>query len=103
MKKNIFSISLVVILSLMITIVIFSCSTSDNSGGESGDNNGGGGTTVDLKTRYFAYVANYFSNKVSAYSINASTGALSVIAGSPYDNGAGTNPVSIKIIKTVAE
>jgi hypothetical protein len=53
MKKNIFSISLMVILSLVITIVIFSCSTSDISSSDSGDNNGengrgnGGGTTVD--------------------------------------------------------
>ena len=38
----------------------------------------------------FAYVANYGSNNVSAYTINATSGALTPVAGSPF--AAGTNP-----------
>jgi len=38
----------------------------------------------------FAYVANYFGNNVSAYTVNAATGAFTAIAGSPF--AAGANP-----------
>jgi len=38
----------------------------------------------------FAYVANYDSANVSAYTVNATTGKLTPVAGSPF--GAGTNP-----------
>jgi hypothetical protein len=41
----------------------------------------------------FAYVANQFSNDVSAYTINATTGALTPVPGSPF--AAGAFPVSV--------
>ncbi len=43
----------------------------------------------------FAYVANYGGSSVSAYSINASTGALTAVAGSPF--AAGVYPDSIAV------
>lgn len=42
---------------------------------------------------YYAYVANLNSNNISAYTINATTGALTAIAGSPF--AAGTQPFSV--------
>ena len=42
----------------------------------------------------FAYVANYGSNNVSAYSI-AAGGALTPVAGSPFKAGGGANGVAI--------
>src|SRR5262245_65629541 len=46
----------------------------------------------------FAYVANQFSNDVSAYTINAATGALTPIPGSPFT--AGVFPVSVAVDPT---
>jgi 6-phosphogluconolactonase (cycloisomerase 2 family) len=45
----------------------------------------------------FAYVTNYGSGNVSAYTVDAKTGALTQVAGSPF--GAGTNPVGVAIIE----
>jgi len=47
--------------------------------------------------RYFAYVANAGSNTVSAHSIEASTGTLTAVTGSPF--AAGTSPWSIVTVK----
>jgi 6-phosphogluconolactonase (cycloisomerase 2 family) len=43
----------------------------------------------------FAYVGNQGTNNVSAYTINATTGALSEVAGSPFAAGAGPTSVSV--------
>jgi 6-phosphogluconolactonase len=43
----------------------------------------------------FAYVANQLSDSVSVYAINATTGALTEVSGSPF--AAGVNPRSIAI------
>jgi 6-phosphogluconolactonase len=43
-------------------------------------------------TAKFAYVANFYSNNVSAYSIG-SNGALTPVPGSPF--GARVNPISV--------
>ena len=48
--------------------------------------------TVD-PTGLFAYVANYTSGDVSAYTIDGTTGALTPVAGSPFP--AGTAPFSV--------
>jgi hypothetical protein len=45
MKKNIFSFSLMVTMSMLLMLVIFSCSTSDISNRDEGDNNSDGGTS----------------------------------------------------------
>ena len=44
----------------------------------------------------YAYVANESSNTISAYAINASTGALTEIAGSPFAS-TGTGPVALAV------
>jgi 6-phosphogluconolactonase (cycloisomerase 2 family) len=41
----------------------------------------------------YAYVTNSSSNNVSAFSINAASGALTAVTGSPY--GAGTEPFGV--------
>jgi 6-phosphogluconolactonase len=46
-------------------------------------------------TPRFAYVANFDSNSVSAYTVDPKTGALSAIADSPF--AAGTNPSSVTV------
>ncbi len=59
---------------------------------------GGAGSdsaTVD-PTGKFAYVANVTSNNVSAFTINASTGALTAVSGSPFSTG-GTGSVSVTL------
>jgi 6-phosphogluconolactonase (cycloisomerase 2 family) len=43
----------------------------------------------------FVYAANYNSGDISAYTVDAATGALTAVAGSPF--GAGGNPHSIAI------
>jgi 6-phosphogluconolactonase (cycloisomerase 2 family) len=43
----------------------------------------------------FAYVSNWGSSNVSAYSINATTGALAAIAGSPYAAGSGPSAIAV--------
>ena len=48
----------------------------------------------------FAYVANQNSNNVSAYTINAVTGALTPVAGSPFP--AGSNPASVVAVSVAA-
>ena len=43
----------------------------------------------------FAYVANQFSNDVSGYTINATTGTLTPIPGSPFAAGAAPSSVVV--------
>jgi uncharacterized protein (TIGR03437 family) len=45
-------------------------------------------------TGQFAYVSNYVSGDVSAFTINSATGALVAVAGSPYPVGAGAFAVA---------
>src|SRR3984957_13453286 len=47
----------------------------------------------------FAYVANFYSNLVSAYSIG-SNGALTPVPGSPFGQGAAVGPVSVTVDST---
>jgi hypothetical protein len=47
----------------------------------------------------FAYVANFYSNLVSAYSIG-SNGALTPVAGSPFGEDAAVGPVSVAVDPT---
>ncbi len=46
-------------------------------------------------TPKFAYVANYYGNNVSAYTINSSTGALRTVAGSPFPAGKQADAVTV--------
>jgi 6-phosphogluconolactonase (cycloisomerase 2 family) len=43
----------------------------------------------------FAYVANFYAGNVSAYKVNATSGALTEVSGSPFK--AGTDPMSIAV------
>jgi hypothetical protein len=52
-------------------------------------------------TPKFACVANGTSNNVSAYTINASTGALTVVTGSP--GAAGTGPYRVITAGTIRQ
>src|SRR6266487_2374302 len=56
---------------------------------------GGDGSGAAAPVAKFAYVANFGSDNVSAYTINTNTGALAAIAGSPF--AAGANPVSVSV------
>jgi DNA-binding beta-propeller fold protein YncE len=54
-------------------------------------------------TGKFAYVTNSVSSNVSAYTINATTGALTPVAGSPFAASpfvAGTNPYGVAVDPT---
>lgn len=53
------------------------------------------GVTRVSYTPRFAFVANWGSDKVSAYTINASTGGLTRVTGSPFDAGSGPFSVAI--------
>jgi 6-phosphogluconolactonase (cycloisomerase 2 family) len=56
--------------------------------------------TVDPSGK-FAYVANDVSGNVSAFSIDASTGALMAVSGSPFPAGSGLQPVTVPFSVTV--
>jgi len=45
----------------------------------------------------FAYVANGGDNTITAYSIDATTGALTPVSGSPFATGVGTGPHSVTV------
>ena len=45
-------------------------------------------STYAQATRYFVYVVNSVSNNISAYTMNAATGTLSPVSGSPFPAGA---------------
>ena len=55
---------------------------------------GGGGIKVDPSGK-FAFVVNSGDKSVSAYAINATTGALTAVAGSPFATG--KDPLSVTV------
>jgi 6-phosphogluconolactonase len=50
--------------------------------------------TVDPSGK-FAYIANSGDNNVSAYTINATTGALTAVTDSPFEAGTGPRSVTV--------
>jgi 6-phosphogluconolactonase (cycloisomerase 2 family) len=58
----------------------------------------GGGSASVTYTPKFAYVADGLGNAVSAYTVNATSGALTQITGSPFSAGIG--PVSVSVDPT---
>jgi hypothetical protein len=68
------------------------------SGGGGGGGEAGVGSPAATTPR-FAYVANFLSANVSAYTIDAGTGALTAIPGSPF--AAGPGAVSITTTGTI--
>jgi hypothetical protein len=75
-----------VLLGLIIAASIFACSSGDN---------GEDPPPPPPVYRYYAYVANSESNDVSAYAINAATGALTAVAGSPFAAGDSVRGIAI--------
>jgi 6-phosphogluconolactonase len=81
--------------------ILFLCGLSAlaacGGGGGSGDNalgSGGGGSSSSASSvGKFIYVANFGSNSISAYAINATTGGLTPVGGSPFTTGASNNVV----------
>ena len=55
---------------------------------------------VDSQSK-FVYAANDGSNNISAYAINATTGALTQVAGSPF--GAGDEPAGVSTCRVKAD
>ena len=66
------------------------CAGTPSTCGGGGGGGGGGSSTL-----YFAYVVNTLSNNLSAFSINATTGALTALTGSPFTTGTAPNDVAI--------
>src|SRR5258708_3077273 len=55
----------------------------------------GAGTSLGGQTGGFAYVANFRSGDVSAYTIDGATGALMEVDGSPFPAGSGPWSVTV--------
>ena len=66
-----------------------------DDGGEGGGFGGTGGTLGGLGTTSILYVANSGSNNVSGYSINATSGILAPIPGSPFSNVSGPSAMAV--------
>ena len=76
-----------VFLGLIIAVSIVACS----AGGDGDDNE-------PIVFKSYAYAVNFNSNDISAFSINASTGALTSVAGSPF--AVGEQPQSVAVDPT---
>lgn len=77
-------------------LLLFSlCFLTACSGFFSDETNNGGGTTSG--TPRFAYTANFSGGigfgSISAYTVNASTGALTAVIGSPFATGTGPDGI----------
>lgn len=67
-----------------------------DDGGDGGGVGGtGGGTLGGLGTTSILYVANNGSDNVSGYSINATSGTLAAIPGSPFSNVSGPSAMAV--------
>ena len=55
-------------------------------------------STYAQTTRYFVYVTNTVGNNVSAYAMNPSSGAISVVGGSPFAAGMLPREVAIATV-----
>jgi 6-phosphogluconolactonase (cycloisomerase 2 family) len=69
--------------------------TSNNG---NGNGNGGGGGTPPTGTGIaprFAYVSNFSGASITALTVNASTGVLSSVVGSPFSGGAVGRPAAV--------
>ncbi len=75
----------------LFSLVVLSSGCGDG-GGEGG---GTGGTLGGLGTTSILYVANNGSDNVSGYSINATSGILAPIPGSPFSNVSGPSAMAV--------
>lgn len=53
-----------------------------------------GGGSGDAVEHVFLYVPNQFSNDISAYAVNTSSGALTAVSGAPFAAGAGARSIT---------
>lgn len=68
---------------------------SSGCGDDGGEGGGTGGTLGGLGTTSILYVANSGSDNVSGYSINATSGILAAIPGSPFSNVSGPSAMAV--------
>ncbi len=78
----------------LFSLVVLSSGCGDD-GGEGGGFGGTGGTLGGLGTTSILYVANSGSDNVSGYSINATSGILAAIPGSPFSNVSGPSAMAV--------
>jgi 6-phosphogluconolactonase len=71
---------------VLIAVLRAACSADDD-----------GNNPLPTEYKYFAFVANMNSASVSADTINATTGALTAVTGSPF--AAGDGPCSVAVIR----
>lgn len=86
-------------ISVLFVLATLTACGGGGGGGDAGSTSGGSasslGAPLSNNATAFAYVANSASNSVSAYTINASTGALSEVADSPFTAGIGPTSVAV--------
>lgn len=82
------------LLTGLFSLVLLSSGCGDD-GGEGGGFGGTGGTLGGLGTTSILYVANNGSDNVSGYSINATSGTLAAIPGSPFSNVSGPSAMAV--------
>ena len=86
-----------------LVLVLVGCSSQSGSGVALPQVRGSGPSALQSRVRQnpdagaveFGYVPNVGSSNISAYSIDAKTGALKQIAGSPFVTGSGTSAIAI--------
>ena len=89
-------IPIVLMLMLVLVVTLTGCGGAtipslDGGGNNDGSNDGDGADTH----KYFAYVTNTGSTNITVYSINAVTGELTEISGSPFATGSYPNSIAI--------
>lgn len=83
-----------ILLRGLLPLVLLSSGCGDD-GGAGGGFGGTGGTLGGLGTTSILYVANNGSDNVSGYSINATSGILAAIPGSPFSNVSGPSAMAV--------
>ena len=86
-----------VLLSWLLPVVLLpaGCGDGGGDGGGFGGGDGAGGTLGGAGTTSILYVANNGSDNVSGYSINATSGTLAAIPGSPFSNVSGPSAMAV--------
>jgi 6-phosphogluconolactonase (cycloisomerase 2 family) len=79
----------------LFSLVVLSSGCGDDGGEGGGFGGTGGGTLGGLGTTSILYVANSGSDNVSGYSINATSGILAAIPGSPFSNVSGPSAMAV--------
>lgn len=79
-----------------IPVLLFTASCGDSgSGGGFGAIGGAFGGGSGSEATSFLYVTNRGSNNISGFSINAATGRLAAVPGSPFETGSGPSAIAV--------